>query len=198
MTLKPLALDCCAGKHGWGRGLVAAGWDVVAIDIKDWGNCPGFFMKADVRDICGPIHDQHNRKVSLVVASPPCQEFSYRSLPFGRVRTLPPPDTSVWKACERLARECNAPLILENVIGAQAFMGKAQAHYGSYYLWGDIPALLPIGKPRKGFGHNFQGRTQAERGPRAFSSKSKKRQELSANAAIIPPELSRWMGECFK
>lgn len=203
--MNPLALDLFAGKHGWGNGLVAAGWDVISVDVEDWGRCPGFFMKADVRDIHGPMLDKTNgRKISLVVASPPCQEFSYRHLPFGRVKNLPPPDVSTWRACERIAEECNAPLVLENVIGAQKFMGKAKARYGSYYLWGDVPALLPVGNPRKGFGHDFQGRTKYKRiGGSAYvgdghSKKGKaQRKEWSANAAFIPFELARWIGQCF-
>lgn len=197
MIKKPLALDLCAGKHGWGKGLVAAGWDVISVDIEDWGNCPGYFMKADVRKVAGPMHDKQGRKISLVVASPPCQEFSYRDLPFGRVKKLPPPDKSIWLACERIARECNAPLVLENVRGAQKWMGKAKARYGSLYLWGDVPALLPHGKHVKGFEHNFQGITQSKRGPRAFSFGSKKRKQWSANAAKIPLKLSQHIGLYF-
>lgn len=206
---KPLALDLCCGLGGWTHGLLAAGWDIISIDIdKEYeGECPGFFMQADIRDICGPMKDITNgRNISLVVASPPCQEFSYRHLPFGRAKNLPPPDKSIWQACERIAAECNAPLILENVIGAQKFMGRAKAHYGSYYLWGDVPALLPIGQPVKGFSHASRkiriGKNQDEylkiQGPALFSSKSPKRKAWSANAARIPFELARWIGECFK
>lgn len=36
------------------------------------------------------------------------------------------------------------PLIVENVCGAQRWVGRARAHYGSFYLWGDVPALMPI------------------------------------------------------
>jgi hypothetical protein len=36
------------------------------------------------------------------------------------------------------------PMIQENVRGAQPWVGQAQWHYGSYYLWGDVPALMPI------------------------------------------------------
>ena len=34
---------------------------------------------------------------------------------------------------------------MENVRGAQKWVGQAPWHYGSrYYLWGDVPALMPI------------------------------------------------------
>ena len=28
--------------------------------------------------------------------------------------------------------------------GAQKWVGRARWHYGSFYLWGDVPALMPI------------------------------------------------------
>lgn len=211
--MKPLALDLCCGKGGWTRGLLAAGWDVLGVDIELWDGYPkeAAFLKCDVREI--KIKDE---KYSLVCASPPCQEFSYRSFPFKRCRDLAanvPPDKSIWRACERIAKECNAPLILENVRGAQKYMGKAVAHYGSFYLWGDMPAILPIGRPIKGFRHprglpNSQFGQDRTRGiyrnrfedhpAEQMSSKSMSRKEWSANAAIIPFELARWIGECLK
>jgi hypothetical protein len=30
------------------------------------------------------------------------------------------------------------------VRGAQKWVGRARWHYGSFYLWGDVPALMPI------------------------------------------------------
>jgi hypothetical protein len=161
--MRPLALDLACGKGGWSRGLIDAGWDVIGVDIERWDGYPegAYFLQADVRKIAGPMHDKQGRKISLVVASPPCTEFSYRSFPFKRCRKLAatvPPDKSIWEACERIAKECNAPLVLENVRGAQKYMGKAKAHYGSFYLWGDVPALLPIGRPTKGFLPNPYGK----------------------------------------
>ena len=196
--MKPLALDLCCGKGGWTIGLQAAGWDVIGFDVEEWDGYPGVLVTGDVREVSGLDY----RRASLVCASPPCQEFSYRHLPFGRVRDLPPPDKSIWLACERIAEEAEAPLILENVIGAQDFMGKAARRYGSYYLWGDIPALLPAGKPaRKSIIPNGNKRctdvSVIEKHAYRFSSKSKDRKEWSAKAAMIPFELSHWIGECF-
>jgi hypothetical protein len=243
--LKPLALDLCCGKGGWTAGLLAVGWDVIGFDVEQWNGYPldALFWKEDIRNLSGQkilelINSdnscyaiQHpgrkHRTISLVVASPPCQEFSYRSFPFKRCREFAanvPPDKSIWEACERIARECNAPLVLENVRGAQKYMGKAKAHYGGFYLWGDAPAILPIGKPCKGFyrdknakknnptdgfgqfSHSeFPGEYQ-RKDNKCFknmvmnknSSHSKARKEWSAKAAMIPIELSRWIGEVFK
>lgn len=55
-----------------------------------------------------------------------------------------PPDLSIWRACEEIAKITGVPLVIENVRGAQKFMGRARAHFGKQYLWGDgVPALLP-------------------------------------------------------
>lgn len=58
--------------------------------------------------------------------------------------------TRLFDACFRIQREaCEAaghhiPLVVENVRGAQKWVGRARWHYGSFYLWGDVPALMPI------------------------------------------------------
>jgi hypothetical protein len=40
-------------------------------------------------------------------------------------------------------------MIQENVRGAQKYVGRAQWHYVSYYLWGDVPALMPVPMTRR-------------------------------------------------
>jgi hypothetical protein len=58
--------------------------------------------------------------------------------------------TALFEACFRIQREAieaagyHIPLVVENVCGAQKWVGRARWHYGSFYLWGDVPALMPI------------------------------------------------------
>jgi len=33
--------------------------------------------------------------------------------------------------------------VVENVRGAEPWVGRAKWRFGSYYLWGDVPALMP-------------------------------------------------------
>lgn len=58
--------------------------------------------------------------------------------------------TALFDACFRIQREASEaagryiPMVVENVKGAQPWVGRAKWHYGSYYLWGDVPALMPF------------------------------------------------------
>jgi hypothetical protein len=70
-------------------------------------------------------------------------------MPWKRAKALPPPDNTLFETCFRIRREaCEAagrhiPLVVENVRGAQPWVGRARWNYGSFYLWGDVPALMP-------------------------------------------------------
>jgi hypothetical protein len=44
--------------------------------------------------------------------------------------------------------ERHIPLIVENVRGAQPWVGRSAWNYGSFHLWGDVPALMPINVKR--------------------------------------------------
>lgn len=144
---RPLCVDLFCGLLGWSVGMVAAGWRVLAIDIEDGGARHDHvqFVLQDVLTIDGRAW---RGKVGLIVASPPCQAYSYRAMPWKRAKALPPPDNSLFDACFRIAREAECPLIVENVKGAQPWVGSARWHYGSFYLWGDVPALMPTTIPR--------------------------------------------------
>jgi hypothetical protein len=71
-------------------------------------------------------------------------------MPWKRAKALPPPDNTLFEACFRIQREaCEAagrhiPLVVENVRGAQKWVGRARWNFGSFYLWGDVPALMPV------------------------------------------------------
>jgi len=90
------------------------------------------------------LHGSQFLDAAVIVASPPCQAYSYRAMPWKRAKALPPPDNTLFEACFRIQREaCEAagryiPLIVENVRGAQKWVGPARANFGSFYLWGDV------------------------------------------------------------
>lgn len=149
---RPLAIDLFCGFGGWTNGLLAEGWDVIGFDIEQHvyveHRYPAQLVLQDVRT----IHGAQFRSASLIVASSPCQEFSYRAMPWKRAKSLGPPllGMELFAQAARIQREAIAatgrfiPMIQENVRGAQKYVGRARWHYGSFYLWGDVPALMPI------------------------------------------------------
>jgi hypothetical protein len=116
-----------------------------------WHEYPGQLVLQDVTT----LHGSQLRNASAIVASPPCQGYSYRAMPWKRAKALGPPDNTLFETCFRLQREASEaagryiPLIVENVRGAQPWVGRAVWHYGSFYLWGDVPALMPFTSGRK-------------------------------------------------
>lgn len=169
MSERPLAIDLYAGLGGWAEGLLAEGFDVIGFDIEQhvYGEhrYPGKLVIQDVLS----LHGSQFKDASLIVASPPCQAYSYRAMPWSRAKALPPPDNTLFEACFRIQREaCEAagrhiPLIVENVRGAQKWVGRARWNFGSFYLWGDVPALMPITLNRavmkNGIAHRSNGET---------------------------------------
>lgn len=156
----PLAIDLFCGLGGWTDGLLAEGYRVVGFDLErhvySAHRYPAQLVLQDVLT----LHGAQFKDAALIVASPPCQEFSYMAMPWRKakqkirdyesgvrdVQQL----TALFDACFRIQREaCEAagrhiPLVVENVRGAQRWVGRARWHFGSFYLWGDVPALMPI------------------------------------------------------
>ena len=149
--MRPLAVDLFCGLGGWTEGLLAEGYDVVGFDIErhEYGEHHRYPAQLVLQDVL-TLHGAQFKDAALIVASPPCQAYSYRAMPWSRAKALPPPDNTLFEACFRIQREaCEAagrkiPLVVENVRGAQKWVGRARWNFGSFYLWGDVPALMPM------------------------------------------------------
>jgi hypothetical protein len=163
MSTKPVCYDLYCGLGGWSEGFLAEGYECIGFDIEahDYGTggYPGTLIIRDVRS----IHGSELKDATIIVGSPPCQAYSYRAMPWKKAKALPPPDNTLFNECFRVQREASAaaghyiPLIVENVRGAQKWVGRAQWAYGSFYLWGDVPALMPTTMARKVSGFRFDG-----------------------------------------
>lgn len=207
--MKPLAIDLFCGLGGWTDGLLAEGYDVIGFDITEhvYGELR-YPAKLVVQDVT-TLHGAQFKDATLIVASPPCQGYSYRAMPWKAAKALPPPDNTLFEACFRIQREaCEAagrhiPLIVENVRGAQKWVGRARWYFGPFCLWGDVPALMPPSQGiRKGMncGRASDGSRQygGPNDPRRFGSKSIQRKKASAEAAKIPLPLSRFIAATFR
>jgi len=154
-------IDLFAGLGGWAEGGLAEGYDVIGFDVEQhvYGEhrYPAQLVVQDVLN----LHGSQFRNADLIVASPPCQEYSYMAMPWSRAKAKAAAiraDTTgqaladltrLFDACFRIQREaCEAagrhiPMVVENVKGAQPWVGRARWSFGSFYLWGDVPALMP-------------------------------------------------------
>lgn len=157
---KPLAIDLCCGLGGWTEGFLLEGWDVIGYDIEEhvYGEhrYPAHLVLQDIRTLDGR---QFKGKASVIVASPPCQKYSYMAMPFSRGKKLRQEYldgtrsidelNELFNNCFRIADEAELPIIVENVRGAQEWLGPSRWNYGSFHLWGDVPALMPISMKTK-------------------------------------------------
>lgn len=83
---KPLAIDLFCGLGGWTEGLLAEGYRVIGfyIEAHEYGEdrYPCELVVADVLELDGAQFAE----AALIVASPPCQEYSYMAMPWTRAK----------------------------------------------------------------------------------------------------------------
>jgi len=132
-------LDLFCGMGGWAKAFVEKGHDVTGIDIEDYSTIyPGKFIMADLLTIAP------EGQFDLIVASPPCTDFSKSSMPKTWIAPSKyPPDIEGGIRLFMRAKELIDILkpeywVIENVRGAQKFVGKADFHIGSRYFWANV------------------------------------------------------------
>jgi DNA (cytosine-5)-methyltransferase 1 len=123
--LRPIALDLFCGAGGATRGLQAAGYLVVGIDVRPQPRyCGNAFVQADA--LRPPLDPG---RFALVWASPPCQHSTaYKRRP-GHVR----PCQNLIPETRAMLRAAGAPYVIENVEGAFAHLENPVTLCGSMF-----------------------------------------------------------------
>lgn len=162
---KPLAIDLFCGLFGWSEGLVQEGYRVIGFDLKDMHASIGIPRRSEfqlvIQDVLS-LHGSQFKDAALIAASPPCQRYSWMAMPWSKAKAkaaeiradesgeMLADLNALFNACFRIQAEASIaagrriPMVVENVRGAQPWVGRARWMFGSFALWGDVPALMPI------------------------------------------------------
>lgn len=121
---KPLAIELFCGKFGWSQGWLVAGGQVVGFDVEHLPHHGPVPKGAELvlQDVL-TLHGSQFRNASVIVASPPCQKYSYLAMPWSRSKDpnnskaakslrkeweTNGPDNRLFDACFRIQREASA------------------------------------------------------------------------------------------
>ncbi len=147
MEKRKVVWDLCSGLGGWTEAFVQDGWTVIRIEINEELDFVPYTAIWDVKDWMDWIDDYPHP--DLVVASPPCQEFS---LATGKPIEGRTPDMTIVKACLDIIDYIKPQWwVLENVRGATSFFAPLIGHHKQalgtrghpkFFLWGNFPEII--------------------------------------------------------
>ena len=179
---KTKIIDLFCGLGGWAKGLIDAGHDVTGYDLVDFSAVyPGKFIQSDLLKL------NDFPRADAIVASPPCTHFSKSSMPstWKSVQRYPPDISMGMKLFSRTREIIDAVrpeyYVIENLRGAQKWVGMADFHYGSRYFWSNIGWKL------YGDGGDVYGKW-----------KLSPSMDRAAIRSLIPYSISRGLGEYLK
>jgi len=129
-------LDLFCGSGGASAAFRAAGWRVVGVDVDP-----------EVRpDVVADLSkwSWSGERPDFVWASPPCEDFTRRFLPWLAAKHPDPPTQALAlvAAATRIIRE-TAPRwwAVENTRGSIRWLGTPDQTAGPFMLWGNLPPL---------------------------------------------------------
>jgi len=199
-------LDLFAGRLGWSKAFLARGWEVTAVDLVEPPEIPAgvTFINADVMDVeysrelgewilVDDLSEGYQRlgKFDFGAGSSPCEEFAVWGMRhFHPNPQFPEGGVRLFNHTRCQFEKSGIPYVMENVRAARQFVGPSEHRCGPFHIWGKgVPPLMPQGIT-KGFGA-WDRKYILTTG----SSKSKRRKELKAKWAEIPPELANCVAE---
>lgn len=139
-------LDLFCGMGGWSVGFHRNGFDCEGVDIIDVGY-PYRFIHSDIHDF-HPVPGGY----AVVVASPPCTEFSRLKTLYGHGSNRKEPadpekGMELVREAKRVIDEAKPKFwLIENVGGAKPyfkdFLGNPKFERRPFFLWGEFPSFL--------------------------------------------------------
>ncbi len=139
--------DLCSGLGGFTEAFAQSEWEVYRFELNESLQDVPFTQILDVKDWLDWVDDYPTPE--LIVASPPCTEFSSANWRVNRDELEP--DMSIVKACLDIIDYIKPTWwILENVKGAVRFFkpviglhrqAVGNKQYPQFYLWGNFPYL---------------------------------------------------------
>jgi hypothetical protein len=173
MTARPKLIDLFCGRGGWSIPALERGWRCIGYDTTDHGY-PG---ELRLRELPIALHELTEQNATLIVASPPCEDFARCHLPW--LRTVTNPSTELLEWSISLIGQTNCPVIVE----CSRFAGwhvPGGRYIRPYTFWGDLPLLMPTYRHSK---------------DRARGSSNQPRTQRAARAATIPRQIAEWIIE---
>ncbi len=132
---------------GWSIGFHREGFDCYGVDIVDVGY-PYNFIHSDVQD----FHSDGLRSFDVIVASPPCTEFSRLKTLYGKGSNRKAPADPekgmiLVREAKRVIDEAKPTFwVIENVDGAKPhfypLFGQPRFVRRPFHLWGKFPRFL--------------------------------------------------------
>lgn len=116
---KDVVLDLCCGEGGMSAGLVAAGFDVIGVDITDKPRYPYPFLKRDAMQVLRYLVSTgglwHGIAPVAIHISPPCPRYSNLSKSWNG---NPDAHPDLVDEARELLEKIGLPYVIENVVGA--------------------------------------------------------------------------------